>query len=198
MTIKLLGLTGSIGMGKSTVGKMFEKLDIPIYNVDARIHELYEPGGIAVEPVGAVFPDAIIDGRVDRPTLSKLVVGDDAAIKKLEQIVHPLVGQDRADFISKAEQNGHDMVVLDVPLIFETGGEENFDTIIVVSAPHHIQKSRVLERADMSEEKFHSILARQTPDAEKRQKADHVINTDCTEEETFEQVKQLVDLLRGA
>ncbi|MFT6557922.1 dephospho-CoA kinase [Sneathiella sp.] len=198
MTIKLLGLTGSIGMGKSTVGKMFEKLDIPIYNVDARIHELYEPGGIAVEPVGAVFPDAIIDGRVDRPTLSKLVVGDDEAIKKLEQIVHPLVGQDRADFISQAEQNGHDMVVLDVPLIFETGGEKNFDTIIVVSAPHHVQKSRVLERADMSEEKFHTILARQTPDAEKRQKADHVINTDCTEEETFEQVKQLVDLLRGA
>jgi len=198
MTIKHLGLTGSIGMGKSTVGKMFEKLGLPLYNVDARIHDLYEPGGVAVGPVGEVFPDAIIDGRVDRPTLSKLVVGNDDAIKKLEKIVHPLVGQDRQEFISKAEQNGHAFVLLDVPLIFETGGEKNFDHIIVVSAPKNVQKKRVLARDDMTEEKFEAILARQLPDEQKRERADFVINTDCSEEETFDQVKALVEKLKGA
>lgn len=198
MTIKHLGLTGSIGMGKSTVGKMFEKLGLPLYNVDARIHDLYEPGGVAVGPVGEVFPDAIIDGRVDRPTLSKLVVGNDDAIKKLEKIVHPLVGQDRQEFISKAEQDGHAFVLLDVPLIFETGGEKNFDHIIVVSAPKDVQKKRVLARDDMTEEKFEAILARQLPDEQKRERADFVINTNCSEEETFDQVKALVEKLKGA
>ncbi len=195
MTIKLLGLTGSIGMGKSTVGKMFEALDIPVYNVDARIHELYEPGGIAVEPVGQVFPEAVIEGRVDRPTLSKLVVGNEEKIKQLERIVHPLVGMDRQEFITDAEQNGKSMVVLDVPLIFETKGERNFDTIIVVSAPKEVQRARVLARDDMTEEKFETILARQVPDAEKRKLADHIIETNCTEEETLEQVKALIDTL---
>ncbi|MCG8494304.1 MAG: dephospho-CoA kinase [Sneathiellales bacterium] len=198
MTIKHLGLTGSIGMGKSTVGKMFEKMGLPLYNVDARIHDLYEPGGIAVDPVGEIFPEAIIDGRVDRPTLSRLVVGNDKAIKKLEKIVHPLVGQDRHEFISKAEQEGHAFVLLDVPLIFETGGEKNFDHIIVVSAPENVQKKRVLARDDMTEEKFEAILARQLPDAEKRKRADFVIDTNCSEEETFDQVKALVEKLRDA
>lgn len=198
MKIKHLGLTGSIGMGKSTVGKMFETLGLPLYNVDARIHDLYEPGGVAVGPVGEIFPDAIIDGRVDRPTLSKLVVGNDDAIRKLEKIVHPLVGQDRHEFISKAEQDGHAFVLLDVPLIFETGGEKNFDHIIVVSAPKDVQKKRVLARDDMTEEKFEAILARQLPDAEKRERADFVINTDCSEEETLDQVKTLVEKLKGA
>ncbi len=196
MTIKHLGLTGSIGMGKSTVGKMFEKLGIPVYNVDARIHDLYEPGGIAVEPVREVFPEAVIDGRVVRPVLSKLVVGNDEAIKKLESIVHPLVGLDRQDFISQAEQDGKSMIVLDIPLIFETGGEKNFDTIIVVSAPADLQRERVLARDDMTAEKFEAILARQVSDGEKRQKADHVIHTGCSEEETFDQVKALVEKLK--
>ncbi len=196
MTIKLLGLTGSIGMGKSTVGKMFEKEGIPIYNVDAEIHKLYQPGGAAVAPIEEAFPEAIIDGRVDRPTLSKLVLGDDAAIKRLEHIVHPLVGLDRSNFISDAEQNGHTFVLLDVPLIFETGGEKNFDTIIVVSAPKDIQRARVLARDDMTEEKFEAILARQTPDAIKREKADFVIDTNCSEEETYIQVQNLVRKLK--
>ncbi len=196
MTIKHLGLTGSIGMGKSTVGKMFEKLGIPVYNVDARVHVLYEPGGLAVKPVRDAFPEAVIDGRVDRPVLSKLVVGNDEAIKKLESIVHPLVGLDRQDFISKAEQDGKSMIVLDIPLIFETGGEKNFDTIIVVSAPADLQRERVLAREDMTAEKFEAILARQVPDTEKRQRADHVIDTGCTEEETFDQVKALVEKLK--
>lgn len=196
MTIKRIGLTGSIGMGKSTVGKMFEAEGIPIYNVDAEIHKLYEVGGAAVGPIGEVFPDAIIDGRVDRPTLSKLVVGNDAEIKKLEQIVHPLVGMHRADFIEKAEDAGHDMIILDVPLIFETGGESHFDKILVVSAPKEVQKKRVLARDDMSEEKFEAILARQLPDAEKREKADFVIDTNCSEAETAKQVTDVIRSLR--
>ncbi|MBL4907081.1 MAG: dephospho-CoA kinase [Sneathiella sp.] len=196
MAITLLGLTGSIGMGKSTVGKMFEKQGIPVYNVDAEIHKLYDVGGAAVAPIKTEFPDAVIDGRVDRPSLSKLVVGNEDAIKRLEKIVHPLVGLDRSNFISDAEEEGHWMIVLDVPLIFETGGEKNFDKIVVVSAPKEIQRTRVLKRDDMSAEKFESILARQTPDAEKRERADFVINTNCTEEETYGQVKSLIRELK--
>jgi len=195
MTLKLIGLTGSIGMGKSTVGKMFESLDIPVYNVDAEIHKLYEVGGAAVEPVGAVFPSAIIEGRIDRPTLSKLVVGNDEAIQKLEQIVHPLVGAHRATFLSEVEAAGQKMVILDIPLIFETGAQDNFDKILVVSAPADIQKSRVLARPDMTEEKFAAIVARQLPDAEKRRRADYVIDTDCSEAETLQQVKDIIQHL---
>lgn len=192
MTIMRLGLTGSIGMGKSTVGKMFEKQGIPVYNVDAEIHKLYEPGGEAVAPIKAQFPDAVINGRVDRPSLSKIVVGNEEAIKRLEAIVHPLVGIDRSGFISKAEQNGAWLVVLDVPLIFETGGEKNFDKIAVVSAPKDVQRQRVLARDDVSEEKFEAILARQLPDAQKRERADFVIYTDCSEQETCQQVEDLI------
>ena len=197
MSIKIIGLTGSIGMGKSTVGKMFEAEGIPVYNVDAEIHKLYQKGGEAVEPIGAVFPEAIVDGRVDRPTLSKLVVGDDAAIKKLERIVHPMVGAHRARFLEKMAADGHDMVILDVPLIFETGGEANFDKIVVVSAPGHLQRERVLAREDMHAEKFEAILSRQLPDAQKRDRAHHVIDTGCPEAETLQQVKDLIGDLRS-
>lgn len=196
MAIKILGLTGSIGMGKSTVGKMFEQLDIPVYNVDAEIHKLYMPGGGAVAPIAAEFPDAVVDGRVERPILSKLVVGNEEAIKRLEKIVHPLVGQDRSTFISNAEEKGHTLVVIDVPLIFETKGEKNFHKIIVVSAPAEVQRARVLARDDMSVEKFEAILGRQLPDTEKRKRADYVIDTNCSEEDTFAQVKKLVTTLR--
>lgn len=196
MTIMLLGLTGSIGMGKSTVGKMFERLGIPIYNADAEVHKLYQVGGAAVALIGEIFPEAVIDSRVDRPTLSKLVLGNDEEIKKLEAVVHPLVGLDRAGFLSKAEAVGHKMAILDVPLIYETGGEKNFHKIIVVSAPKEVQRARVLARDDMTEDKFEAILARQVPDEIKRERADYVINTNCSEEETLEQVKQLVDVLK--
>ena len=195
MAIKILGLTGSIGMGKSTVGKMFGRLNIPVYNVDAEIHKLYMPGGAAVEPISKEFPDAVVEGQVERPILSKLVLGNDAAIKRLEQIVHPLVGMDRSNFISNAEENGHAMIVIDVPLIFETKGEKNFDKIIVVSAPADVQRARVLARDDMTAEKFESILARQVPDAEKRKLADYIIDTNCREEDTLVQVQELVEIL---
>jgi dephospho-CoA kinase len=194
--IKILGLTGSIGMGKSTVGKMFEVENIPLYNVDAEIHKFYQVGGIAVEPISKVFPDAVIEGRVDRPTLSKLVLGDDVAIKKLEAIVHPMVGSHRTEFLRSAKDNGHDMVILDVPLIFETNGMKNFDKIVVVSAPADQQRARVLARDDMSAEKFEAILARQLPDAEKRARADFVIDTGVGLDETRAQVQKLIKTLR--
>ncbi|WP_199899237.1 dephospho-CoA kinase [Sneathiella glossodoripedis] len=194
--IKIIGLTGSIGMGKSTVGVMFREEGIPVYNADAEVHKFYQVGGQAVEPISKLFPEAVIDGRVDRPTLSKLVLGDDSAIKKLEAIVHPMVGAHRAEFLQKAEQDGHDMVILDVPLIFETGGEKNFHKIVVVSAPAQMQRDRVLVRDDMSAEKFESILARQVPDAQKRELADYVIDTGLPMEETRKQVQDLIRELR--
>lgn len=196
MTIKLVGLTGSIGMGKSTVGRMFEKEGIPIYNADAEVHKLYDKGGVAVEPIRAVFPEAIVDDQVDRPTLSKLVIGNEEAIKKLEAIVHPLVHEDREQFLKNAAEAGHKMAILDVPLIYEKGGQERLDKVLVVSAPYDVQKDRVLARDDMSLEKFEQILARQVPDEKKRELADHVINTHCTEEETHEQVKALIKDLK--
>jgi dephospho-CoA kinase len=195
MNLKMIGLTGSIGMGKSTVGKMFEANGIPIYNADAEVHKLYDVGGAAVDPIRAAFPDAVIDGRVNRPTLSKLVMDNDAAIKQLERIVHPLVGVDRAAFMQKVTEAGHKMVILDIPLVYETGGDRNLDKVLVVSAPLDVQKERVLARDDMTEEKFLNILSRQTPDAEKRERADHVINTHCSEVETLKQVVALIKVL---
>ncbi|WP_169566612.1 dephospho-CoA kinase [Sneathiella limimaris] len=196
MGLKIIGLTGSIGMGKSTVGKMFEAEGIPVYNVDAEIHKFYQRGGRAVDAIREAFPDAIVDDQVDRPKLSKLVVGNEDAIRRLEKIVHPMVGAHRAEFLAEAEKDGHDMVVLDVPLIFETNGESNFDTIVVVSAPAHLQRARVLARDDMTEEKLDTILSRQLPDEHKRQKAHHVIETGCPEEETRMQVKTLIKSLK--
>ncbi|MZR29781.1 dephospho-CoA kinase [Sneathiella litorea] len=194
----LVGLTGSIGMGKSTVGEMFRELGIPVYDADAEIHKLYARGGAGVEPIRAAFPEAVVDDQVDRQRLSKLVVGNDAEIERLEKVIHPLLTEGRAAFFEKAEKEGHTLVVLDIPLIFETGGENKVHKIVVVSAPAPVQRERVLARPDMTAEKFEAILARQVPDAEKREKADFVINTHCSKEETFEQIKALVEDLKNA
>jgi dephospho-CoA kinase len=194
----VVGLTGSIGMGKSTVAEMFRQLNTPVYDADAEVHKLYAEGGAAVEPIRAQFPEAVVDNKVDRARLSKLVLGNEVEIKKLEAITHPLLGQGRADFFAAAEQQGAKIVVLDVPLIFETGGEKNFGKIVVVSSPKNIQKDRVLDRDDMTEEKFEAILARQVPDAEKRRQADYVINTNCPKEATLEQVRALLEDLKHA
>ncbi|PHQ67703.1 MAG: dephospho-CoA kinase [Sneathiella sp.] len=194
----VIGLTGSIGMGKSTVGEMFRRLGVPVYDADAEVHKLYSEGGAAVEPIRSVFPEAVVDNKVDRARLSKQVVGNETEIKKLEAITHPLLGKGRTTFFEDAERGGHNLVVLDVPLIFETGGEKNFDKIVVVSSPKEVQKQRVLKRENMTEEKFEAILARQVPDAEKRSRADYVINTNCPTEATFEQVTALVDDLKHA
>lgn len=194
----VVGLTGSIGMGKSTVAEMFRNLNTPVYDADAEVHKLYAEGGAAVEPIQAQFPTAVEGNKVIRANLSKLVVGNEPEIKKLEAITHPLLGKGRADFFAAAEKLDHKIVVLDVPLIFETGGEKKFDKIVVVSASKNVQRERVLARNDMTEEKFEAILARQTPDAEKRQKADYVINTNCPKEATLEQVRALLDDLKNA
>ncbi len=192
----MLGLTGSIGMGKSEVGRMFRSLGIPVYDADAAVHELYAKGGAAVEPVGAAFPDAVVDGAVDRDRLSRLVVGSEPAIKRLEAIVHPLVGVHRQRFLEQAAADGADIVVMDIPLLFETGGQDRVDHVVVVSAPAPIQRQRVLQRPGMTADKFEAILARQTPDEEKRRRADFVIRTDTSLEETLHQVRELVAMLR--
>ena len=192
----VLALTGSIGMGKSAAAAMFRAAGVPVWDADAAVHEIYARGGPAVEPVGQRFPDAIVDGAVDRERLSALVVGNDAAIRDLERIVHPLVGEHRAAFRAQADAEGADIVVVDVPLLFETGGEKKVDAVVVVSASAEQQRTRVLDRPGMSVGKFEAILSRQTPDEEKRARAHHVIDTSLTLAETEAQVLRLVAALR--
>lgn len=191
-----LGLTGSIGMGKSAVARMFREAGLPVWDADAAVHEIYGPGGAAVEPVRQRFPEAVVGGAVDRERLSREVVGNDAAILDLERIVHPLVGEHRTRFLVEAEQAGADIVVVDVPLLYETGGEGRVDAVVVVSARAEQQRERVLARAGMSERKFEAILARQVPDEEKRARADYVIDTSVTLRETEQQVRELIAAIR--
>ena len=173
----VLGLTGSIGMGKSTTAQLFEAEGVPVYDADAAVHALYAKGGAAAAPIEAAFPGVTVDGAVDRTRLSAEVVGKPEALKRLEAIVHPLVGHSRQSFFEAAQASGADVVVLDIPLLFETGGERNVDAVVVVSAPEALQRERVLARPGMTAEKLDAILARQTPDAEKRARADFVIDT---------------------
>ncbi|HYE47357.1 MAG TPA: dephospho-CoA kinase [Caulobacter sp.] len=193
----LVGLTGSIGMGKSTTGKLFEAEGVPVYDADAAVHRLYAKGGAAVEPLEQEFGDVIVDGAVDRERLSKKVLGDPAALKRLEAIVHPLVGASRTGFFQDAIGAGADIVVLDIPLLFETGGEKNVRAVVVVSAPAEMQRERVLARPGMTVEKFEAILARQVPDAEKRARADFVIDTGQGLDHARDQVRQVLATLRG-
>jgi dephospho-CoA kinase len=193
----LIGLTGSIGMGKTETAKMFARLGLPVYDADAAIHAIYAPGGAAVEPVGAAFPGVVRNGAVDRNELSKHVVGDAEAMRKLERITHPLVGAEQRRFLHEMEEAGHWAVVLDIPLIFETGGEKRVDIVVVVSAPEEVQRERVLARPGMTEEKYEKILARQVPDKEKRARADFVIDTSKGLDAAFEQVKTVVAALKN-
>lgn len=192
----ILGLTGSIGMGKSTTAAMFEAEGVPVYDSDAAVHALYAAGGAAVAPVEAAFPGVVVDGAIDRARLSARVVGNPEALAKLEAIVHPLVGAHRIGFFEKAQAEGRDIVVLDVPLLFETGGQKSVDKVVVVSAPPEVQRARVLARPEMTPEKFEAILARQLPDAEKRARADFVIDTGQGVEHARAQVRDLLTLLR--
>lgn len=171
----ILGLTGSIGMGKSTTAAMFAAEGVPVNDADAVVHDLYR--GKAVALVGAAFPQAIVDGIVDRNRLSAAVLGDPAALKRLEAIVHPLVREVETEFLARQRAAGTPVVVLDIPLLFEVGAEGRVDRIVVVSAPADVQRSRVLARPGMTVEKFEAILAKQVPDAEKRAQADFVIDT---------------------
>ena len=192
----VLSLTGSIGMGKSTTAAMFEAEGVPVYDSDAAVHALYATGGAAVAPVETAFPGVVTDGAIDRAKLSARVVGDPEALAKLEAIVHPLVGAHRIGFFDKARAEGHEIVVLDVPLLFETGGQKSVDKVVVVSAPPEVQRARVLARPEMTPEKFEAILARQLPDAEKRARADFVIDTGQGVDHARAQVRDLLTLLR--
>lgn len=192
----LIGLTGSIGMGKSTVAQMFAGAGAPVYDADAAVHQLYAKGGAAVGPVGEAFPDAVVEGAIDRERLSKRVLNNPEALQTLESIVHPLVGGAQMAFLQNAAAAGADCVVLDIPLLFEKGGEKRVNVTVVVSAPADVQRARVLARPGMTPEKFEAILAKQTPDAEKRARADYVIDTGVSLEETRAQVRAVLDAIR--
>jgi dephospho-CoA kinase len=192
----IVGLTGSIGMGKSTTSAMFQAEGVPVYDSDAAVHALYASGGAAVAPVDAAFPGVVVDGAIDRARLSAAVVGDPEALQKLEAIVHPLVGAHRIGFFEDAQAAGHDIVVLDVPLLYETGGDKKVHKVVVVSAPADVQRARVLARPEMTEAKFEAILARQTPDAEKRARADFVIDTGQGLDHAHQQVRRILAALR--
>jgi len=194
--MKKIGLTGSIGMGKTTVANMFAARGIPVFDADAAVHRLYAAGGAAVDPVGAAFPGTVKDGAVDRGALSAAVVGKPAEIKKLEAIVHPLVGRLREDFLRTAEASGADMAVLEIQMLLEGSSAKQFDAIVVVSAPEAVQRARALSRPGMSEEKLAGILSNQMPDAEKRAHADYVIDTGTSLAETEAQVATLIETLR--
>jgi dephospho-CoA kinase len=171
----ILGLTGSIGMGKSTAAKLFAEAGVPVYDADAAVHTLYE--GEAVPAIEAAFPGTTAGGKVDRGRLSARVVHDPAAIRQLERIVHPMLGASRQKFLDDAERSGAPVAVVDVPLLFETGGEKRVDAVVVVTTTPEIQRQRILARDNMSSEKLDAILARQLPDAEKRRRADFVVDT---------------------
>ena len=173
----LLGLTGSIGMGKSTTTAMFADLGAVVWNADDAVHRLYAPGGAAVEPVGAAFPGVVVDGAVDRVRLAEALGRDETAFRRLEAIVHPLVAQGRAGDLAAARAMGVRLAVLDIPLLFETGGDAHVDAVVVVTADPEIQAERVLARPGMTRDRFEAVLARQLPDAEKRARADFVIDT---------------------
>jgi dephospho-CoA kinase len=173
--MRILGLTGSIGMGKSTTAKLFTEAGVPVYDADAAVHKIYE--GEAAPAIEAAFPGTTVDGKVDRAKLSAKVVHDPAAIKQLEQIVHPMLGASRKKFLDEAERAGAPVVVMDIPLLFETGGEKRVDAVVVVSTDAASQRERILARGTMTNEALDAILARQLPDAEKRKRADFVVDT---------------------
>ena len=171
----ILGLTGSIGMGKSTTAKLFAEAGVPVYDADAAVHKIYEGG--AAPAIEAAFPGTTAHGKVDRNKLSEKVVHDPAAMKRLEQIVHPMLGASRQNFLDEAERSGAPVAVVDVPLLFETGGEKRVDAVVVVTTTPEIQRQRILSRDNMTGQKLDAILARQLPDAEKRKRADFVVDT---------------------
>jgi dephospho-CoA kinase len=191
----LIGLTGSIGMGKSTTASLFAEAGVPVYDADAAVHQIYGPGGAAVAPVEAAFPGVSTDGTIHRGRLSAAVLNDPEALKRLEAIVHPLLGHHRQTFYQRHHAAGDAMAVLDIPLLFETGGDQAVDAVVVVSSPAELQRERVLSRPDMTPQKLDAILARQLPDAEKRARADFVIDTSRGVDAARDQVRELLKTL---
>jgi dephospho-CoA kinase len=192
----VIGLTGSIGMGKSTTAAMFREAGVPVYDADAAVATLYQSGGAAIGPVGEAFPGVIKDGAIDREALRRAVLGDPEALKRLNAIVHPLVGRDRVGFFKAAEDAGADIVVLDIPLLFETGGHANMDAVVVVTAPPEMQRERVLARPGMTPDRLDAILAQQMADAEKQARAHFVVDTSQGLEPARTQVAEIIAAMR--
>jgi dephospho-CoA kinase len=187
----VLGLTGSLAMGKSTAARFFTNEGVPVHDADATVHRLYE--GEAVPAIEMAFPGITTGGKVDRDKLSARVVGDPAALKRLEAIVHPMVRAAEVKFLARAEAAGAKIAVLDIPLLFETGGDKRVDAVVVVSAPAEVQRARILKRDGMSIDKLEALLARQMPDAEKRRRADFVVDTSGEYEATHAQLRAILD-----
>jgi len=191
-----LGLTGSIGMGKTTTAAMFRDLGYSVFDADAAVHNLYEKQGQAIPLIQSVFPDAIENGAVNRAILGKYMREDPLNLEVLESFIHPMVAQQRSDFIEKAKANDEPIVIFDVPLLFETGGHKLMDAVIVVTAPANIQKERVMARPGMTSTLFAKLLSRQMPDAEKRAQADHLIFTDKGLDFAREQVQKILEQVK--
>jgi dephospho-CoA kinase len=196
-SVFVIGLTGSIGMGKSTAASMLRQMGLPIFDADARVHTLMAKGGAAVQAVEAAFPGVIVDGAVSRPELGKRVFGDTAALRRLERILHPKVGEAERAFLASVARRRLGYAVRDVPLLFETGGDKRCDATIVVSAPAHIQRARVLARPGMTEERLQQIRAKQMPDTRKRHLADYVVPTGMGRRVTRDALAAVLYHIRG-
>ena len=192
----VLGLTGSIGMGKSTTAKFFKQKGIPVYDADETVHQLYQDESV-IKRITAIFDDCLTDNHIDRAKISRQIVQDSAKLVSLEKIIHPLVREKENAFVATHRKNGDKLVVLDIPLLFETGGLERVDKIAVVSAPFEIQRQRVLQRDGWTEEKFQAVLARQIPDSEKRMRADFIIDTSKGLEYAENEVDNIISHLIG-
>jgi dephospho-CoA kinase len=192
--MRIVGLTGSIGMGKSTTAQMFREEGVAVHDSDAAVHEIYR--GSESQAIGQAFPGSVSDGVVDRAKLAAMTLGRPEEIARLESIVHPLVQERRRAFVAAARERGAEIVVVDIPLLFEAGAEKEVDKIVVVTASSDVQRERVMARPGMTEEKFHAILARQLPDLEKRRRADFIVHTDRGMEAAREEVRAIVAALR--
>jgi dephospho-CoA kinase len=192
----VLGLTGSIGMGKSTAALCLRRLGVPVHDADAAVHRLQAKGGAAVAPIAATFPGVVKEGKVDRQALGRIVFSDEAALKKLEAILHPLVRREEQKFLANARAHRYRLVALDIPLLFETHGERRCDYVMVVSAPRRVQLGRVMRRPGMTRERLAGIEARQLPDIVKRARADIVIDTGLGRRHSLQAIRRAVTLLR--
>ena len=192
----VIGLTGSIGMGKTATAAMFAEAGVPVADSDKLVHQLYKKGGAAVAPIAAAFPDVVTEGAIDRQKLARHLTGHPGDFKKIEAIVHPLVRAEQEKFLNEARRRKARLAVLDIPLLFETGRDRDVDKIVVVSAPAAVQRERVLARPGMTEEKFASILARQLPDAEKRARADFIVDSSHGFDHARAQVRHIIAELK--
>ncbi|MGD1923147.1 MAG: dephospho-CoA kinase [Paracoccaceae bacterium] len=193
----VLALTGSIGMGKSTTAQMFAEEGIPVWDVDATVHRFYEAGQPGADGIARLVPNAVDEDGVDRSKLRAAIMADGTLLKRIEAVIHPLVGQDRAAFLKRAETGGYDLSLVEIPLLFEGGGNAHVDQVVVVTAPADVQRDRVLARPGMTVEAFEAILAKQVPDAVKREKADYLIDTSLGMDYARQRVREIISEVRG-